>query len=216
MTQKELDAILVKHFQWLQGKECGECADLSHVDLCNADLHCVHLSDASLRCANLCGANLRHADLAYTDLNRATLAGADLTGASLRHADLTDADLTGADLTDTDLNYADLSNVSLDDKEKFRMGVILQHPMKGYKKMQGDLICELLIPKGAIVFCINGGKCRTNRAKVLNGVGHSRYDLSFIYKKGESYEIKDFNLQYNVECAPGIHFFRTRKEAEDY
>ena len=28
--------------------------------------------------------------------------------------------------------------------------------------------------------------------------------------------LKDFNLMYNVECASGFHFFRTRKEAEEY
>ena len=29
-------------------------------------------------------------------------------------------------------------------------------------------------------------------------------------------EIDDFNLMYNVECSSGIHFFRTRGEAEKY
>ena len=33
---------------------------------------------------------------------------------------------------------------------------------------------------------------------------------------GHEIEIKDFNLMYNVECASGFHFFRTRKEAEEY
>jgi predicted nuclease of restriction endonuclease-like RecB superfamily len=29
-------------------------------------------------------------------------------------------------------------------------------------------------------------------------------------------KIKDFNLMYNIECASGFHFFRTREEAEKY
>ena len=76
------------------------------------------------------------------------------------------------------------------------------------------------IPNGAIVFCINGSKCRTNRAKITDMAGkellHSSYDDSFEYRLGQEIEIKDFNLMYNVECARGFHFFRTLKEAEEY
>ena len=76
------------------------------------------------------------------------------------------------------------------------------------------------IPIGAIVFCINGEKCRTNKAKITDMAGHkvlhSQYDNSFKYRLGQEIEIKDFNLMYNVECASGFHFFRTRKEAENY
>jgi len=42
------------------------------------------------------------------------------------------------------------------------------------------------------------------------------YDQNFEYRLGQEIEIKDFNLMYNVECASGFHFFRTRKEAEEY
>ncbi len=45
---------------------------------------------------------------------------------------------------------------------------------------------------------------------------HSRYDNTFEYRLGQEIEIKDFNLMYNVECASGFHFFRTREEAEKY
>ena len=76
------------------------------------------------------------------------------------------------------------------------------------------------IPKGAIVFCINGRKCRTNRAKITDMEGyevlHSRYDNTFEYRIGQEIEIGNFNLMYNVECASGFHFFKTRKEAEEY
>jgi hypothetical protein len=45
---------------------------------------------------------------------------------------------------------------------------------------------------------------------------HSKHDNSFEYRLGQEINIKDFNLMYNVECASGFHFFRTRKEAEEY
>ena len=38
----------------------------------------------------------------------------------------------------------------------------------------------------------------------------------FEYRLGQEINIKDFNLMYNVECANGFHFFRTREEAENY
>jgi len=88
--------------------------------------------------------------------------------------------------------------------------------MIGYKKLADGSICVLSIPKGAIVFSINGSKCRTNKASVLEGGGASCHDRDFVYKQGEKYEISGFNLAYNLECASGIHFFKTRKEAVDY
>ena len=88
--------------------------------------------------------------------------------------------------------------------------------MRGYKKLADGSICVLSVPKGAIVFSINGSKCRTNKAKVLEGGGVSCCDNEFTYEKGKTYEIKDFDLAYNEECSTGIHFFKTRKEAEEY
>ena len=131
--------------------------------------------------------------------------------ADLSHANLIDADLHGADLSG-----ANLSGTYLDEKEQCRKGVILKKPMMGYKKLADGSICVLSIPKGAVVFSINGSKCRTNKAKVLEGGGVSYYDNEFTYEKGKSYEIEDFDLAYNEECSTGIHFFKTRKEAEEY
>src|SRR5574344_1282249 len=142
---------------------------------------------------------------------KADLRGADLSGANLHGADLSGANLHGAAL-----RGANLSGTYLDEKEQFRKGVILKKPMMGYKKLADGSICVLSIPKGAIVFSINGSKCRTNKAKVLEGGGVSCYDNEFTYEKGKSYEIEDFDLAYNEECSTGIHFFKTRKEAEEH
>ena len=92
--------------------------------------------------------------------------------------------------------------------------------MTGYKKTKEGIVITATIPAGAIVFCINGSKCRTNKAKITDTEGHevlySSYDNSFEYRLGQEIDIKDFNLMYNVECASGFHFFRTREEAEKY
>lgn len=125
------------------------------------------------------------------------------------------ANLRGADLRGADLSGADLSG-----EEKIRLGKVLDEPLTGYKMTKEGVVITAEIPAGAIVFCINGSKCRTNRAKITDIDGHdvlySSYDNSFEYRLGQEIEIKDFNLMYNVECASGFHFFRTREEAENY
>ena len=150
------------------------------------------------------------ANLSRADLSRAYLYGADLSGANLRWANLSVADLRGADLRGADLSEAD----------KFRLGKVLDEPLTGYKKTKEGVVITAEIPAGAIVFCINGKKCRANRAKITDMAGHeilhSSYDNSFEYRLGQEINIKDFNLMYSVECASGFHFFRTRKEAEEY
>jgi hypothetical protein len=124
------------------------------------------------------------------------------------------ANLEGANLYGANLYRANLKG------EDFRLGKILSEPLTGYKKTKEGVVITAEIPAGAIVFCINGSKCRTNRVKITDMDGHeilhSSYDNSFEYRLGQEIEIKDFTLMYNVECASDFHFFRTRKEAEEY
>lgn len=135
-------------------------------------------------------------------------------------ADLRGADLRGADLSGADLRMADLREAKFDDCVKYRLGQILKEPITGYKKTAEGVVITAEIPAGAIVFCINGSKCRTNWAKITDMCGkeilHSQHDNSFEYTLGKEIVIDDFNLMYNVECASGFHFFRTREEAENY
>ena len=151
---------------------------------------------------------------------KANLYGANLTGANIRYADLTGANLTGANIRYADLTGANLTGANLTGAEEFRLGKVLEEPLTGYKKTREGVVITAEIPAGAIVFCINGSKCRTNNAKITDMGGHevlhSQYDYSFEYRLGQEINIKDFNLMYNVECATGFHFFRTWKEAEEY
>ena len=193
MTQEELDKIVEQHQHWLK-EDCEGWEGMRAVLTC---------------------ADLRRADLTGADLRHAVLACAVLTGAVL-----SDADLSGSDLSGADLSGANLSGAKLSGANKFRLGKVLDEPLTGYKKTMEGMVITAEIPAGAIVFCINGSKCRTNRAKITDMDGHdvlhSRYDDSFEYRPGQEINIKDFNLMYNVECASGFHFFRTRKEAEEY
>ena len=198
MTQEELNKIVEQHQHWLK-EDCEGWEDMK----------------ANLSGADLSGANLSGADLSGADLSGANLSEADLSGANLREANLREANLREADLSEANLRWADLRGA-----DKFRLGKVLDEPLTGYKKTKEGVVITAEIPIGAIVFCINGSKCRTNRAKITDMDGHdvlhSQYDNTFKYRLGQEIEIKDFNLMYNVECASGFHFFRTRKEAEEY
>ena len=206
ISAEELKEILDKHKKWLNEEDGGERADLSSADLSSADLSNADLSSADLRYADLRYANLRYANLYNADL---------------RYANLSNANLSNANLSNANLRYA-----RLDEKEKIRCGWLLKEDFHAYKKCRDDLIVELIIPKGSIVFSINNSKCRTNRAKVVSitdiegkvtyNEAVSKQNENFIYKVGAELEIENFNLMYNVECAEGIHFFRTREEAVNY
>ena len=248
MTQEELDKIVERHQHWLK-EDCEGWEDmkanLRDANLYGANLYGAYLSEANLiganlRDANLIGANLYEANLRGADLRGANLRGANLYGANLIGANLRGADLRGANLRDANLSEANLRGANLRDANliganlyeanlsgadlrganKFRLGKILTEPLVGYKKTKEGVVITAEIPAGAIVFCINGSKCRTNKAKITDMAGHdvlhSQYDNNFDYRLGQEIEIEDFNLMYNVECASGFHFFKTRKEAEEY
>ena len=208
MTQEELDKIIEQHQHWLN----GDCEGWEGMK--------ANLSDADLRRANLSDADLRGANLSWVDLYGANLSYVDLRDADLRYANLSYATLGGVNLSGANLLGANLLGAVLSEADRFRLGKVLDEPLTGYKKTKEGVVITAEIPAGAIVFCINGSKCRTNKAKITDMVGfevlHSRYDNNFEYRLGQEIEIKDFNLMYNEECASGFHFFRTRKEAEEY
>jgi len=195
-------------------------AILTEAKMSNAILTEAILTESILSRADLSGANMSNAILTEANLSRANLSGTNLSGANMRRAILHQANLSGADLYRTALEFADLSDAVFSPDDEIRKGIILKKAIKGYKKTAEGIILTAEIPAGAIVFSINGSKCRTNRA-IIESTGnqqilHSMHDPAFTYRKGDTIVIDDFSLTYNVECAPGFHFFRTKKEAMEY
>jgi hypothetical protein len=198
MTELELKEILEKHNKWLNNKDGGEKANLS-------------------------GADLRWADLRWADLRWADLRGADLSGADLRGADLSGADLSGADLSGANLKVVPTYNEGT-------CFYALQCPEEGsfigFKKCRKDRIVKLLITDDALRSSATTRKCRANKVKVLEILSIdkkesferaiSKQDSDFEYIVGETIEINDFDKDRWNECSSGIHFFITRKEAEQY
>lgn len=212
ITKKELNTILRNHKKWLDKKPGGVKADLSFVNLSGVNLQEVDLSYA----------NLEGSDLFCTNLCSADLYGANLSSASLFCANLCYANLQGAILVNADLEGANLFNAVFDVTDSlidFRKGKILTKPLIGYKKCRNNVIVTLEIPKGAIVYSINGKKCRTNKVKVLTIEGADEgisWFNGMSYCTGDTITISNFNCEYNKECARGIHFFVNKEDAEKY
>ena len=211
-------------------------ANMSHSDLRGADLSSANLNDANL-CyaglsrANLSRANLNDANLCYANLSGAYLIGASLSDANLSSANLNDAnlrnaDLSGANLSRANLRCASLRNVKCDEHTAF---YALQCPEEGsfigYKKAHGYIV-KLEILADAKRSSATSRKCRCSAAKVLSittvdgseevkEIASDR-DSDFIYRVGEIVRVDNFDEDRWNECSTGIHFFITRREAEQY
>lgn len=212
------------------------CSDLMGVDLTGADLSYSDLNEIDLRSAILIGANLKGVDLTGSKLIGADLSGVDLTdadltvaklnGAILMNVKLNGAILKFADLTGAKLSGSDLKNVKYNSKTSF---FAMQCPEKGsfigYKRANNKIV-ELLIAEDAKRSSATTRKCRCSKAKVLSITNIenteefsevvSNFDNNFIYRVGETVEVKDFDDDRWNECSTGIHFFITRDEAVMY
>ena len=136
-------------------------------------------------------------------------------------ADLSGADLSGADLRSADLSGADLSGVKANELTSGFWPVCPEEgPIIGWKKCLGNVIVKLLIQEDAKRSSATTRKCRCDKALVLDvfgaNQGISQHDPTFIYRKGETVSVDDFDENRWNECSSGIHFFITRAEAECY
>lgn len=153
--------------------------------------------------------------------------------ADLCYVDLCNADLRGANLCYVDLCYADLryaKNVNEVDWNNLTASFGLACPEIGsfiaWKKCRNRIV-KLLVTDDAMRSSATSRKCRCSKAEVLaienmDGTPSedtevaSAYDSSFIYRIGETVEVKDFDTDRWNECSRGIHFFITREEAVRY
>ena len=202
-------------------------ANLLEADLCETDLRDVYLEYADLR-----GAYLENADLRGANLRGADLRGANLRGAYLENADLKWADLRYADLRDVYLEYADLRGADLSDiyYSVYTSFLTSQCPTDGsfigWKRLD-KYIVKLKICEDADRSSSTSIICRCSKAEVLEiqnldgsraGITEicSDYNKDFIYKVGETVEVKDFDKCRWNECSNGIHFFIDRNMAVAY
>ena len=169
----------------------------------------------------------------YKTLKEALKRGANLYGADLYGADLRGANLYGANLYGADLRGANLRGAKNNAYAIAQTVIVPEGSIIGWKKARsGDVsvIVKLRIPEEAKRSNASGRKCRAEFAEVLAvyPLGkkramakstdiYSQHDSTFHYKTGDLLKpTTAFNEDRWEECAPGIHFFITREEAENY
>ena len=192
MDKKELDEILRRHKDWVEGNAGGEHANLSGADLRHADL-----SGANLIDANLIGADLRHADLRH---------------ANLIGANLIDADLSGVEYNESTAFYA----MACPEKGAFvgfknASGLIVELLIPEDAKRSSATTRKCRCSKAQVVSITNPDGSDAGKTAIP-----SNHDSQFVYVVGETVEVEDFDEDRWRECAPGIHFFITRDEAVRY
>ena len=202
-------------------------AYLKDAYLIDAYLKDAYLKDAYLKDAYLKGAYLKDAYLKGAYLKGAYLKDANLKDANLEYANLRNANLRNANFKGADLEGADLEGADYSEYTSF---LAYQCPIEGsfigWKKC-GRYIVKLKICEDADRSSSTSLKCRCSKAEVLeiqNMDGStaditeicSNYNKDFIYKVGETVELKDFDKCRWNECSNGIHFFIDRNVAVAY
>lgn len=175
----------------------------------SVDLRSAHLRGTKLRGANLRGANLRYANLSHADL-----CGADLSGADLRYANLRGTELVGVNLTSTLLSP---------------FQIVPEHGSFTAYKAVVDKDCNKycvlqleILPNAKRTSSLVGRKCRASAVRVIKAFGtkqkifYSLHRPDFAYTVGKIIRSTKYNGDVRLECTHGIHFFLTKKEAEDY
>lgn len=207
-----------------------ERANLEYADLRKVSLVHAHLTDANLMDVNLANSCLTSADLNHVNLKNAYLWHANLRNANLNGANLWNAELWDVDLWNAQLEFACIQGVNLTSAQNVpelvaaRTSILPEGDIIGWKKLKGGLICKLRIPANARRSNANGRKCRAEFAEVLEiwdgnkqvNKGKSSYDENFVYRVGEIVFSDSFSTDRWDECAPGIHFFISKSEAEQY
>ena len=177
----------------------------------NNVLDCCDFTKCNFDSCDFTSSMIRHCEFRVSVLNNCRFERSDIISTSFVTAEFKN-----------ELHFvnANIQNSYLPKGYERILGVVLKEPIIGYKKTRENVVIKAEIPAGAIVFSINGKKCRTNRAKIvdMNGwrVLHSSFDISFRYELGQEIEILDFDPCYSHDCAPGFHFFMTEEEAKEY
>ena len=204
MTPGEIKAMLENHAKWLNG--AGPRPNLQGVDLWDANLRGADLRDANLLNADLRDADLWNANLRGANLQSADLRGANLLNANLRGANLQDAYLRGANLQDAYLPPFQIPDGDLIVYKKLNQTIATLR-IESHVKRTGTLVGRKCRAASAFVMSISNG--------FSSDVGWHRNHPSLTYTVGEYVYPDKYDDDIRVECTNGIHFFLTRKEAEE-
>lgn len=199
------------------------------LDLQRASLHNTDWTDEEFRHVNFRGVHFN-----YGVLRRCVFVCCDLTDASFYNADLREAQFYRCTFDDTIMDCADLRDVKF--LKSDTSGIIANAGTAGFWpvcpvegafigwKWADDCLVKLRIPEDARRSSGTCRKCRCDKAEVLEitkdgepvEVTFSDHDYTFMYLVGEIVEEPKYDPDRWKTCAPGIHFFMTKEEAENY
>lgn len=186
----------------------------------DSSFECAKFSYCQMRGASFIDCNLKHADLDFADLTGSSFIRCDFEGATMRDTALEHACFQDC----TNIPYIPMSCPETGAFVAYKIGYGMT---KDVLSLRSEMrVIKLEIPEDARRSSATGRKCRASKAKVLSiesvvgdqscDCARSSWDPDFIYKVGETYEIKHFDGNRFNECAPGIHFFLGRNEALRY
>lgn len=192
---------------------------------------CFHAADCT-EC------DFTHTDCTESDFTSTNLSGAQLSNARFYLSSFSETNLTGAFTYGSDFRECDFDECKLEEihTDEDTTGYFLVCPEKGeftaFKKAelyQGTerVIVELKVPASALRSSACSRKCRVSKAKVVSITSldgkkkykqnaYSMHSSSFVYKVGDTVEVKNFDKDRWHECSAGIHCFMTRNEAVNY
>lgn len=221
----------------LKNRAPGEKISFSECEIWNMDLTNAELSDADFTLSSFQNTKLDGANFENSSVENALFDGCSMKNANFKHAnmktgsfrycDMRNCNIEDADLFGAVLEYAKLDGIISNEGTKwFRLHCPERGAFLGYKKCVNNRLVQLLIPADAKRTSATLPSCRCNKAKVLTiksfdyqdnyDEAWSLVDENFVYKKGEWVEVKDFNEDRWMDSTTGIHFWMTRKEAQDY
>ena len=137
----------------------------------------------------------------------------------MRLAGLTDANLRGANLREANLFCAFLHEADLTDAKLPVFQIVPETgSFIGWKKAGGKIV-KLEIPDNAKrTSTLVSRQCRAEFVRVLEieGAKATTSGKSGVYRVGGITRPDSYDPDIRIECTHGIHFFVTRKEAEEY
>ena len=227
ITQEELDELLIKHNLWLAGEAGGKRAilfeyDLRNIIMRNCDLRRCVMSKCDMRDCIISNCELSGSGMLGSDMRNCNIGKCDMRNCTISKCDLSNCNISKCDLSGSDLSNCNTSGAKI----FFPIACPEEGEFIGFKKVN-DLVVKLKITEDAKRCSATSRKCRCSKAIVLSITNidgtesdktevASDHDGAFIYRVGETVEEPKFCEDRWNECSEGIHFFITRKEAEDY
>lgn len=191
------------------------------VDFSNRVIDYVDIVTCSFR-----GCKFIHTDIVNTKINRSTFVDCNFSFARFSNTDLYKCDIACPTLSTAKI-LGHLHQCNLHPDFIASTCITPEGDIIGWKKCMGERIVKLLIPAGAKRSNALGRKCRAEYAQVLEiyeggallpagCIAYSGWDGITMYKVDEVVRPTYFEPDRFQECAPGIHFYLTRHEAEQY